>query len=193
HLSFCVFDEKLPDLVDVGAIIPFGLNKDLPLASETVEVIDEVATHKSLQSLVNGLRVEALLKYLLPIDVEKNLRNERREHRDDTGQLRSLAGSRDKLSDLLGEKSDILAGTILHYERHAATGADAGNCRRREGKGAGARDFVKCRVHVLEDGVVFLIWRLAFFPFLQRNEENAAVESIDAAENCDTVVGGQGC
>jgi len=41
HLAFGVLDEKLADIFGAGAIGAFGFDVDLPLASETIEIVDE--------------------------------------------------------------------------------------------------------------------------------------------------------
>ena len=44
---------ELPDLLGVRAVFALGLDVDLPLPAEAVEVVDEVAAHEGLQRLVD--------------------------------------------------------------------------------------------------------------------------------------------
>ena len=50
-----------------------------------------------------------------------------------------------KVSEILGEELDVVAGAILEHERETAGGADAGNRRRREAEGDACRDLLNSR------------------------------------------------
>ena len=64
------------------------------------------------------------------------------------------------------------------HESDTPAGADARNGGRREGECDRAGHFPETLIYMLEDGVVFLIRGFAMSPFLQRNEEHAAVARV---------------
>ena len=56
------------------AVFAFGLDIDLPLPAEPVEVVDKVAAHEGLQRLVNLADVHSLLQRLVAVHVHVELR-----------------------------------------------------------------------------------------------------------------------
>src|SRR5438552_2784260 len=52
HLIFVVAYEKLPDILSPRAVVAFGLDVNLPLSPEAIEVIDEKPTHECLDGLI---------------------------------------------------------------------------------------------------------------------------------------------
>ena len=70
---------ELAEVLDVGAVIAFGLDVDLPLAAEAVEVVDEGAAHEALQGLVNVLEIDPLLEHLVAVHIHEDLRHGRAE------------------------------------------------------------------------------------------------------------------
>ena len=53
HLVVGIPDIELPEVVEIRPVGPFGLNVDLPITPETVEVIDKSAPHKRLDGFVD--------------------------------------------------------------------------------------------------------------------------------------------
>ena len=53
------------------AVVAFGLDVDLPLAAEAVEVVHEVAAHEGLERLVDVAELDALLEHLVAVDVDE--------------------------------------------------------------------------------------------------------------------------
>jgi len=45
--------KKLADILRPGPVVAFGLDVNLPLSAETVEIIDEQAAHERLDRFVN--------------------------------------------------------------------------------------------------------------------------------------------
>ncbi len=61
------------EVFGAGAIIPFGLNINLPLPAKAIEVVDERAAHESLERPIDFTEVHALLEGLVTIYIDENL------------------------------------------------------------------------------------------------------------------------
>ena len=55
-------EDKVADVLGLGAGFSLGLDVDLPDATEAVEVVDEGAAHEGLQGLVDGFELDSLLE-----------------------------------------------------------------------------------------------------------------------------------
>ena len=91
-LAVLVAHVKLADVFGVGAVFAFGLDVNLPLPAEAIEVIDEVATHERLDRAIDIVEVYALLQHLVAVHVDKLLGYARQECGADAGNFRTLAG-----------------------------------------------------------------------------------------------------
>ena len=89
RLPLTVAHVELADILDVGPVVPLGLDEHLPLAAEPVEVVDETAPHEALQDLVDIGDVDPLLEDLVPVHVDKELRHGGEEGGGDPGQFRA--------------------------------------------------------------------------------------------------------
>ncbi len=75
HAAFRVADIEETGTIEIVAVLAFGLDIDLPLPAEAVEVIDEQSAHIGLDGAVDVGERDALLERLLAIDIEKLLRH----------------------------------------------------------------------------------------------------------------------
>jgi hypothetical protein len=139
RFALVVAHVELPDVLDVGAVVAFGLDVDLPLASEAVEVVDEAAAEEALQRLVHITEVDPLLEHLVLVDVDEQLRHGRPEGRRDAGHFGSLLRGFEKLGGVLGEEGDVFSGAVLSM-KVAPPETPTPDCRWRKGKGDGAGD-----------------------------------------------------
>jgi hypothetical protein len=51
----------------VGAVFAFGFDIHLPLAAESIEIIDEKTAHEGLDRAIGVAQIDALLQNLIPI------------------------------------------------------------------------------------------------------------------------------
>ena len=63
------------------AIVALGLDIDLPLAAEAVEVVDERPAHERLDRSIHILDVDTLLEHFVAIHVDELLRHVGQERR----------------------------------------------------------------------------------------------------------------
>src|SRR5205085_10842172 len=61
HFVVGIANVKQTDILGLGPELAFGLNENLPLPAETIEVVDEVTAHESLQRLADLGEIDALL------------------------------------------------------------------------------------------------------------------------------------
>ena len=99
---------KLADVLGLCAVLAFGLDIDLPLPAEAVEVVDEVAAHEGLEGLVDLSDVDALLEHLVAVHVHEELGHAGDEGGRDPLDLGPLAGRLDELVQVVGEEADAL-------------------------------------------------------------------------------------
>ena len=125
--SLVVADVELSNVFRPGAIFTLGLDIDLPLAAEAVEVVDKVAAHESLNRPVDVVQVHALLQNLVAVDVDELLRDAGQESGAEAGNLRPLASRFHKSAQVLREELDIAAGTVFQDESESAGGANPRN------------------------------------------------------------------
>ena len=126
---------ELTQLFGIDPIFPLGLDVDLPLAAEAVEVIDEVAAHEGLEDPVDLADVHALLEHLVPVHLDEDLGHRGDEGGGDPGEFRSFLGRSQEFLGVLPEELDIFPGPILQDKGDPAGSADARDGRGREGKG----------------------------------------------------------
>src|SRR6202034_194782 len=98
----------------------FRFDVGLPLAAETVEVVDQVSAHEGGHGGVNVRQLNLLLEYLLLIYVGVELGHRRLIRWDCRADLRTLFQGSKKCIDILGEGSGVVrAGTV--FENHGDT------------------------------------------------------------------------
>ncbi|EXI65763.1 MAG: hypothetical protein AW08_02975 [Candidatus Accumulibacter adjunctus] len=182
RLPILVAHVELADILDVGAEVPLGLDVDLPLAAEAVEIVDEATAEEGLQGLVDLLDVDPLLEHLVAVHVDEQLRHDRAEGGRQAGEFRSLARRFEELAGLLGEEGDVLAGAVLQDEGGAARDTDALDCRRRKGEADGTADAGKPPGQLFLDRPVLLFRLRALRPFLESDEEESAVGVLHLAQ-----------
>src|SRR5207245_664646 len=98
------------------ALLALRLEEDSPLPAEAVELIQEEAAEVGLHSLIHIGHGNSLLEHLVPIYVGVNLRRGRGELGANPGKFRALPGCREKLLQILIEKLDRSATSILEPE-----------------------------------------------------------------------------
>ena len=62
---------ELADVIEVVAILAFGLDIDLPLAAEAIEVVDEQPAHEGLDGAIDVVQRHALLQHFVAIDIDE--------------------------------------------------------------------------------------------------------------------------
>ena len=82
---------ELTDIIDIGPVVSFSLDINLPLAAEFVEVVDETAPHEALQNLVDVADFDPLLQHLVTVHVHEELRHGGEEGGGDPGQFRPFS------------------------------------------------------------------------------------------------------
>ena len=90
HLAAAVGDVELSQVLRGGAIGTLGLNVDLPLPAETVEVVDQRAAHEGLECLVDAGQADLLGEHLGLVHIDSYLGNSEERGAHDTGKLRAL-------------------------------------------------------------------------------------------------------
>ena len=101
HLAVVVGDVKLAHVFGAGAVFALGLDINLPLPAEAVEVVDQVAAHERLQRLIHVADVDALPLHLGAVDVDELLRNAGRKVEVTADQFGTLAGRRNELLNVV--------------------------------------------------------------------------------------------
>ena len=129
HLVVGVPHIEEADVLRLGPELAFGLDEDLPLPAEAIEVVHEVAAHEGLQRLADLREIDALLQDLVAIDVDEDLRHGGQEGAGRGGDLRAFAHGFEEAVQVFAEEGRIAAGAIFEHEGDAAGGADAGNRR----------------------------------------------------------------
>ena len=173
---------KQADVFRLRAVVAFGLDEDLPLPAEAVEVVHEVAAHEGLQRLADLREIDALRQDLVAIDVDEDLRHGRQERAVGRSDLRPLAHSFEEAVQVLAEEGHVAARAIFEHEGDAAGRADAGNRRRRKGEADSLRDGGELLVDAPLERGVLLLGRGSLFPWLQRDEEKRVERGVDGAE-----------
>ena len=129
-----IANEKLADVLRVGAVIAFGLDVNLPGAAEAVEVVHEKSAHERLQRLIYRGQIDSLLDHFVAIDVHENLRHVRLERRNEGAELGTFARGVEKCLHILREKRDVFSCAIFQHKGESTGSADARNRRWRKRK-----------------------------------------------------------
>src|SRR5881409_1348304 len=90
HAASIVSDVELANILRPGAIVAFGLDIDLPLASEAVEIVDEQTAHERLERFVDVVNGDALLNDLVAVHIHKLLGYARQKRGAQAGNFRTL-------------------------------------------------------------------------------------------------------
>src|SRR2546428_13091206 len=162
---------ELPHVLRAVRIDALSLDIPLPLPPESIEVVDERASHERLDGSIDVLDVDALLERLLPVDGDELLRHPRQEGGVDGGELRTLAGCAEELVQIVGEELHVLARPILEHEVESAGRPHARDRRRREGERDSLRKTGELPAHALADELILPFPLLPVLPFLQGDEE----------------------
>ena len=152
-VAVLVADVELAQLFGVGPKFSFGLDVDLPLAAEPVEIINEVAAHEGLQDPVDLTDVHALLEHLVPVHLDEDLGHRGHEGGGDPGEFRPFLRGRQELLGVLPEKLDIFAGPVFQDEGNPAGSADARDGRGRKGKGDALGELGELPIETGHDGL----------------------------------------
>jgi hypothetical protein len=83
------------------------------LATESIEIVDEITAHKGLDRPIDVTQVDALLQNFVTIYINEFLRNTRQESRTDAANFRAFACSLKKRIDVFRQELNIAAGTIF--------------------------------------------------------------------------------
>ena len=134
HLARVVPHVVIADVADRFALIALRLEVDLPLAAESVELVDECAAEERLHGLVDAAQVDALLEDLVAIDVGVDLRYRGAPDGVDRRDLRALSRGSHELVQMLLQEWDVSPAAVLDPHRKAACVPEAGDRGRRKGK-----------------------------------------------------------
>src|SRR6185369_10352118 len=102
------------------AVLAFGLDIDLPLAAEAVEVVHEVTAHERLQRFIDLGEFHTLLERLIAVNVDVNLRDDGQEGGVDAGDLRTFASCFHEPVNVGSQKRNVLASAVLQHKRKSA-------------------------------------------------------------------------
>ena len=94
HLALGVPHIKVIDFVRADAVLGLGLQVNLPLAAEAIELVDVGSAEKGLQGLIDLAELQALFQYAILIDIDIELRHRGAESADkeaSSGRLRAAA------------------------------------------------------------------------------------------------------
>src|SRR4029077_5819389 len=109
HLIASIADKELAEVIEIGPVRPFGLNVNLPIASETIEVVDKSASHERLDGFIDIADGNPLLKRSFKVDSDVKLWNMRQERGVDLGELRSFTGGGNEGVDIVRQELCIAA------------------------------------------------------------------------------------
>ena len=185
HFAGRVAHIELADVLGFRAVLVLGLDVDLPLAAEAVEVVDEQPAHEGLDGPVNVVDRHPCL-ITLSRSTSTNccgtLGRKVVVRVPISGRLRAAAMNLFRLSD---KKLDVLAGPVFQDERESAGSADAGNGGRREAEGHSFRKLAQLPIQVRLDGLELLGSGLAIVPVLHGDEEECVVAGSHEAEQAE--------
>ena len=156
-IAVLVAHVELTQLFGVGPVFPLGLDVDLPLTAEPIEVIDKIAAHEGLQDPEDLADVHALLEHFVPVHLDEDLGHGGHEGGGDPGEFRPLPGRGQEFLGVFPEKIDIFTGPVFQDEGDAAGSADARDGRGREGKGGALGEFGELLIEGGHNGLVFLL------------------------------------
>src|SRR5580692_6586572 len=122
--AVAVADIESSDVVRAGAIVAFGLDVNLPLPTESVEVVDEIATHKGLDGAVDIAKIDTLFQHFVAIHIDEFLWNAGQKSGAQAGDLRPLSSSFKKRAHIFREKLNVAAGAVFEDEGEPAGGAN---------------------------------------------------------------------
>src|SRR2546430_6940459 len=185
HLPPVTSDVELANVSRSRAIIAFGLDVTLPLATKAVEIVDEQAAHERLERFVDVANGNALLNHLVAVHIHELLRHVGQKRRAQAGNLRTFPRSCHKGLQIRGKKSDVFASAIFQDKRKAAGSANARNGWGRKGKSDAFRNGGEFLIDALLDGLKLLIARLAVVPRLQGHEKEGVVTSAHEAKQTE--------
>ena len=184
HVAGGVPHVELAQILGLGAEVAVGLHVHLPLQTEAVEEVDQRAAHERLHRLVQIAQLDLLGHGLGVVHLDSDLGNAEQCSGHDARQLRTFAGLGHEDLRVLGEKINAAARPVFENEGGAAGGSHA-----RESQAAGTRTQFRTGLWTERlrqmglDSVVAGLRSLAFFPWLQRDEEERAVGGVDAAQH----------
>ncbi len=126
---------ELADVLDVAPRVAFGFDEGLPLTTEAVEVIHQIAAHEGLHGGVDIVEIHLLLDGFFAVHIGIELRHGRHVGGNGCGDFRPLVECAEKCEEIFCEERGIVvAGPILEDHGDAAR-----RCRRRESAAAGRR------------------------------------------------------
>jgi len=141
HGTLVVPDVEVAQAVEAGAIFAFSLDVNLPLPSETVEVVYEHSPHERLDRAINLVQRHALFEHFFTIDIDELLRHGRKECTHHGTYFLALLCRGHELVQVIGQKLDVSSSTIFEHESESTRCSDAGNCRRRKTERESVREF----------------------------------------------------
>src|SRR5579864_5703338 len=104
---------ELVDVLNVRARVAFGFDEGLPLASEPVEVVDQISAHESLHGCIDRAQIDLLLRGLVDVHIGIKLRYGRKVRGNRRRNLRPLRHRAEKREDVLRKEGRIVvAGPI---------------------------------------------------------------------------------
>ena len=101
----------------------------MPLAAETVEVVDKNPAHERLDGPVNIVEWYALLDYFVPVYFHELLWHAGQEGGAQGRYLRTFARRRQEGVQVVCEELDIITSTVFKDEGKSSGSADPGNRR----------------------------------------------------------------
>ena len=184
-LSLVVADIELPHVVGAGAVFAFRFDVDLKLASEAIEIIDEISAHERLDGAVDITEADSLLQYFVAVHIDKLLRNTRQESRTEAGDFRPLSSGFEKCGQIFSEKRNIATGTVFKNESEASGCADARNGRRRKTEGDSLGQLTQLAIKMRLNGLKLLGSRGAIVPRIEGDDEKCVVTGTNETQQAE--------
>src|SRR5580658_4749339 len=185
-LALVVADIESPDVIRAGAIVAFGLDVNLPLTAEAVEVVNEIAAHESLDGAVDIGKIDALFQYFVTIHFNKFLRNAGQKSGAQAGNLGSLSRRFKKRVHIVREKSNAAAGAVFEDECESTGGANTGDRWRRKTESNSCRQFCQLLIQMRLDRLKLFGSGGAFIPRLESDDEESVVAGTNKTEQAET-------
>ena len=186
HFAGVVAHVELSHVVQIRPVRRFRLHVHLPLAPETVKVVDEHPAHVGLDSSVDITDRHTLLQHFVPVDLHELLWHAGQKGSRDRANFGAFASGRQELVQVACQKRDVPSGAILQYEGKSSGRAHSWDRRRGETKSDSFGKRAELLIQTRPDFLILFCSGLAVVPGLQRNPKKGVITRPDKAEQVKT-------
>src|SRR4029077_17392140 len=169
-----------------SAVLALRFDVHLPLASEAVEIVDEVPAHEGLDGAVHVVECDALFQNFVAIDVHKLLRHAGQESRAEAGDFRPLASRIEENSQVSGKELNIAAGAVLKNKGKATGSAHTRNGRRGKSERHRGGQLALLLVQMCVERLELLGSAGAFIPQFEVHKESGVISGANKAKQTET-------